>query len=241
MEISGRVRELQGQKILIALDERAENKGVSYGDKVSLLITDSRKVTTKQRNFAYALMNDIAQADKGGQWAGMPEQVYSYFKLLFAYYYDDANFSLSTKAGNRDDANKFIDMLLKFCITQNIAISKEPLKHLESDFIYKFEYLCLLEKKCVICGKKSDLHHLTGSKVGIGNNRNKVNHLGRLVMALCRAHHDQWHHNEGELMSEYHLNGVKVDERLAKLYHLHQEKESDKYRPDQLQPKKYKV
>ena len=165
-------------------------------------------------------MADIAKSDIGGYWAGDNKAVENYFKAKYCLDNDLDYISLSTRLGNRTDANEFISMLLDFSLAHNVALSRMPINELEGDFGRRFEYSCLINKKCVICGLKPDLHHLTGSKVGMGNNRNHINNMGRMVIALCRTHHDIFHHNEKEMMSKYHLTGIPVDEKIAKLYHL---------------------
>ncbi|MDF7636946.1 putative HNHc nuclease [Leuconostocaceae bacterium ESL0958] len=223
MEIAGKLLNRRGAVVTIELDDLEKlNELEKFGSSVvSLIFCDSRSVTVKQRNFAFAIMNDIAKADIGGQWAGNEDATYEHFKFLYRCLFDDEQLSLSARSGNRESANRFIDLLLRFCLANNVSLSRKPLSELDSDFVEAFEYSCLISKKCVICGLRADLHHLTGSKVGMGNNRNHINHLGRRVMALCRKHHDQFHHEEEQFMADNHLSGVLVDEKIARIYKLH--------------------
>jgi hypothetical protein len=77
-------------------------------------------------------------------------------------------------------------------------------------------YACCMNRKCCVCGKPADIHHITGSKIGMGNDRTEVHHLGREVLPLCREHHEICHSDEKTFMEKYHLQPVKLDEALCK-------------------------
>ncbi|RIO83581.1 hypothetical protein BUZ11_03965, partial [Staphylococcus gallinarum] len=72
---------------------------------------------------------------------------------------------------------------------------------------------------CVICGEpKADLAHY--ETVGRGMNRNKMNHYGKHVLALCRRHHNQQHNIGVQSFDDlYHLHNswIAVDEKLNKM------------------------
>ena len=81
-------------------------------------------------------------------------------------------------------------------------------------------YMCLVHKKCAVCGKRADLHHIDA--IGMGNDRNEVQHLGREVLSLCREHHTEIHAiGKAEFMAKYHLNGgITADRTILKIYGL---------------------
>ena len=94
-------------------------------------------------------------------------------------------------------------------------MSISPLEYCED--IGKYVYACLMNRKCAVCGKPADVHHCEGSRIGMGNDREKVHHLGREVLPLCRVHHDEAHQgSEAEFIEKYHLQPVKLDEALCK-------------------------
>lgn len=222
MELPGKLLSRRGSVVTLEL----ESPGKLYElDKVqdsviTLSVHDGRSMSPRQRNFAYALMADIANAEIGGRWAGNQELVKQAFKTYLEYYTGIENFSLADGRGSVSEANEFINLLLEFCLKHNVALSRRPLDQLDNPAIARYEYACLMNKRCVICGLKADHHHITGGKVGIGNDRTKINHRGRRLIALCREHHDLFHHEEKERMAEYHLQGVPVDEKIAQIYHL---------------------
>ena len=77
-------------------------------------------------------------------------------------------------------------------------------------------YLSTINRQCVICGKPgADLAHREA--VGSGRNRNKVNHIGERVLALCRKHHSSQHQMGVDSFDKlHHLENswIKVDEKL---------------------------
>lgn len=75
-----------------------------------------------------------------------------------------------------------------------------------------------------INGKKAELHHV--DRVGMGNNRNEIQHEGRLCLPLCRDHHmevDQI--GDRTLCQRYHISPVLIDARIIKTYRLRTKKE----------------
>ncbi len=222
MELPGKLLSRRGSVVTIELEipEKLYELDKVQDSVITLNIQDGRSVSPKQRNFAFALIGDIAKAEIGGKWAGEPELIKRAFYFAMDKFYGVEDFSLSNGRGNMSDANTFINMLLEFCLQHNVPLSKRPLDNLDDPAIARYEYACLMNKRCVICGLKADHHHITGSKVGIGNDRTKINHRGRRLIALCREHHDLFHHEEKERMAKYHLQGVPVDEKIAKIYNL---------------------
>ena len=190
---------------------------------VSLIASDENGVSAQQRKFAFALLHDIWWSQVGGYWIETPETVKQHFYAMYEYYnsLDFGEFSLSAAKGTKTDTNQFINMLLDYAAIHDISLSVKPLNELEPQEIARLEYRCLMEKMCVVCGKKpSDLHHLEGSRVGIGNNRDKINHIGRKAVQLCRIHHQMFHSDEDKFMRQFHLNGIKINEEIARKHNL---------------------
>ena len=74
--------------------------------------------------------------------------------------------------------------------------------------------------RCAVCGQAADVHHVTGSKIGMGGDREKVHHLGREAIALCRIHHTEAHVRERDFFERNHIYGIKLDARLCKKLEL---------------------
>ncbi|WP_188352904.1 putative HNHc nuclease [Leuconostoc pseudomesenteroides] len=184
---------------------------------VSLIASDANGVSAQQRKFAFALLHDIWFSQVGGYWIETPETVKQHFYAMYEYYnsLDFGEFSLSAAKGTKTDTNQFINMLLDYAAIHDISLSVKPLNELEPQEIARWEYRCLMEKMCVVCGKKpSDLHHLDA--VGSGVNRQHTNHLGHRAVQLCREHHNLAHSLGIEtFMQRFKINGIKIDEKIA--------------------------
>ncbi|MCK8628207.1 hypothetical protein [Fructobacillus cardui] len=136
MEAPGKVISRRGNILTIQLDDVDTD---FYTDSVGVVFRDERSITAQQRKFAYAIMADIAKSDIGGFWAGDNKAVENYFKSQYCLDNDLDYISLSTRLGNRTDANEFISMLLDFSLAHNVVLSRMPIKELESDFGRRFE------------------------------------------------------------------------------------------------------
>ena len=114
-------------------------------------------------------------------------------------------------------AREYISFLIDFCLAEDVP-TRVPLLELADD-VQRGMYSCLLHKKCCVCQRRAELHHV--DQVGMGYNRQTKAQLGALVLPLCREHHQEYH-NRGRTAFEslYHVEPVELDERLAKVYGL---------------------
>ena len=116
-------------------------------------------------------------------------------------------------------AREFINFLVDF-IVENDMPTRVPLIENCED-VARYVYACLLNKKCAVCGRHADLHHCNGGIVGMGNNRERVNHIGRPALPLCREHHTEIHSiGQEDFLRRYIIEPVRIDERIAKVYRL---------------------
>lgn len=216
MPIIGTVRELRedGTAVIVAPVSLAQmiHRDVK---KVYVEPIDSRPLSDNQRKMCYAMINAIAD------WSGSTtEEIKEMFKLEFwAERVDtlaDKIFSLSNAPMSL--VAEFQRFLVAFILTHDIP-TKRPLREYVDD-IEEYTYLCLARKKCAVCGKRADLHHIDA--VGMGNDRTQVRNEGREVMSLCREHHTEIHAiGYKDFMSKYHLNGgVPCDRTIMKIYKL---------------------
>ena len=184
-----------------------------------IALKDSRSLSNEQRRKAYALLDEIAE------YVGeMPEYVKKLFKLKFEYDMQrelaDGIFSLSDC--DVTTAREFITYLIDFVLAHDIP-TRVPLRELCDD-IRRYVYSCLMHKKCAVCGKRAELHHVDA--VGMGNNRNEIVHEGMRALPLCREHHTEAHgRTQADFLSKYHLETVKLDKDLCKKWKLKANKE----------------
>lgn len=184
--------------------------------KCLIQLKDERPLSHKQRNACYALLNAISN------WSGMDRaETKEWFKLKFLA--DEINetgekiFSLSDAPMSLVCA--FQRFIVDFIVREGVPCNFDLLSYV--DDIPAYVYSCLVNKKCLICGKKADLHHST-EKVGIGRDRDTIDHMGMDIQPLCRIHHEEAHMiGQMTFDEKYHLCSVPVDRTIATIYQLH--------------------
>lgn len=183
-------------------------------EEVQIGLVDGRRITPEQRRKAFALVGEIAA------YTGYErDEAHLTLKHEFISKHLDQLkkelFSLSDC--DVTTAREYISYLIDFCLTFDVP-TKVPLTELCDD-VERYVYACLIHKKCCVCGKKAELHHV--DRVGMGNNRNEIVHEGRRCLPLCREHHTEVDHLGDERLCErYHVTPVKIDERIIKTYRL---------------------
>lgn len=186
----------------------------NLSNEVLVYWQDKRGISSEQRRKAWALMTEIA--DYQGQ---SKEDVYAEQKTAFSIKHleilQGELFRLSSATVST--AKAFITMLIEIILEYGIP-TKEPLYGLCDD-IERYVYACLMNKKCAVCGKKTELHHVDA--VGMGRNRREIDHIGMRYLPLCREHHDEAHRiGETAFQEKYHLVPIKIDQKIAKKYNL---------------------
>lgn len=210
----------QGQMIIVA---PADISRLARWDAKEALveIVDPRPLSDKQRKMCYALINEIADWS-GESRTGAKQSLKIDFLSQNIERIGEQIFSLSNAPMSL--VAEFQKYLVEFCIDFDVP-TKLPLYEYCDD-IDAYVFKCVMSKKCVICGKRADLHHCEGSRVGLGS-RDKMIHEGLEVITLCRLHHDECHStSEREFFEKYHLNGgVIADKSICRLYKLKAKKE----------------
>lgn len=188
-------------------------------DEVEIILPDGRRITPRQRRMVYSLLGEISEYINGVRDADSMEETKNMMKMSFMLERMESMerklFSLSDV--NETTATMFISFIIDFILKHDIPTKISLLEN--NDDIAHFVYACLANKKCCICGKYADLHHVDA--VGSGNNRNEIHHLGRLALPLCRDHHTESHKaGQQSFMAKYHLEPIALDEKLCKIYGL---------------------
>jgi hypothetical protein len=76
-----------------------------------------------------------------------------------------------------------------------------------------------MHKQCAVCGRRADVHHLSGSRAGHGGIAwREKDQTGAKVLPLCREHHIAIHGGEAEFLARYHLEGIEMDAQIKKVY-----------------------
>lgn len=178
-------------------------------------LTDSRIISEAQRRSIYAMLGEIA--DYSGMDRGETKEIMKRKYLDDLGEPEDETFSLRNCPVSL--ASGFQRYLVRFMVDFEVPCHVSLLKYV--DDLQDYLYACLMGRKCCVCGKKSDLHHLDA--VGMGNNRKEIVHEGMRVLPLCRIHHSEIHVTGGPaFMEKYHLEGgIRLDRFLCQLYGLH--------------------
>ena len=203
--MKGTVVDYDGERLIIAAPfvdtARFVKRNVT---SCEIRLDDGRSISADQRKKIYATIKEISI------YTGyMPDEAKAIMKYEYIEKTGAPYFSLSDCTMTQ--ANEFLEFLIEWCVEHDIAsddlISRSP-------DVSKYLYACLYHKKCAICGKKADLHHV--DTVGMGRNRKDIMHAGMRAESLCRRHH-----SEAETIgrdtfdNKYHIYGIKLDEYLC--------------------------
>ena len=211
MESTGIICKVSGNQALISAKINPKILKKQCINKCLVVFNDGRTITAEQRKRAYATIRDIAD------WCGhFPEFLKEWFKYEYILKTGGKYFSLSDCSVTV--AREYINILMDFCLRYGVPLNEPMLER--TDDINAYLYSCLYYRKCAVCGKAADVHHVTGSKIGMGADREKTHHLGREAVALCRIHHNAAHTDEKAFFKENHIYGIKLDETLCEILNL---------------------
>lgn len=174
--------------------------------KGEIRIDDGRQISAAQRGLIYSVFNDIRL------WQGESHKRIGVAKVklkLKADFCVESNipmFSLSNVS--MAIASEFIDYVLDFTFMNDISLTLKPFEI--SKTVRNWSYLCFKRRKCTVCCKSSAVvHHLDA--VGIGRDRDKVDHSKMQLIMLCPEHHAEVHNiGDKTFMNKYYVAGIFV-------------------------------
>lgn len=183
--------------------------------KCLVQMIDSRPISNKQRKACYALLGEIS--DFTGQGKDSTKQ-YMKLKFLAEDFGETADKIFSLSNAPMSLVCAFQRFLVRFILEWDIP-TKFPLLELVDD-TKDYIYACLINRKCCICGKRADLHHV--DHVGAGRDREEIVHEGMEALPLCREHHTECHTIGQQSFNEkWHIEaGIALDKTLCKIYRL---------------------
>lgn len=147
-----------------------------------LRYNDGRSITNEQRKKAYATIRDMAE------WTGYPpEDMKELMKYEFMIRTGEDYFSLSDCSV--DLAREFISTLIEFSLEHGIQLSELAIDR--TDDIGRYLYYCIKHKRCAVCGRPGEIHHV--DTIGMGNDRRQVDDSNYRKICLCREHHTEVH------------------------------------------------
>lgn len=194
------IRGVAGQQLIIdAPDPMVSLIRQQDVRQVEIGVDDGRTITVQQRRKIYATLRDIAE-HTGYTDAAMKEvmKVEHMFKTGCEY------FSLGSCSVTQ--AREFINTLLEYALKEGVIMTESGLQR--TDDIDTYLIQCIRYKKCCICGRSGELHHVDA--IGMGGDRRHYNDSGNQVMELCREHHTIYH-QEGKqkFMEKYKVYGIE--------------------------------
>lgn len=197
-------------KPLVTIDRELLQKQV---EEIEIRLTDGREISADQRRKVFALIRDIAD------WCGEePEYIRKF--TTFEYCISNGIDPFSLSDCDMSTAREYISYLIDFCFRHGVPTRDTLLNR--TDDISKYLYSCLAHRRCAVCNKQADVHHVNA--VGMGRDRAKINHSGMEAIALCREHHREAHTRGQAFFDKYHIYGIKLDDNLCKILNLRKEK-----------------
>lgn len=206
MLVTAKILRYDGQNMTIQLNQNVDRRLMQKSvNDVELRLNDGRRISTEQRKKIFATIKDVSL------WSGHePEYLREYLTWDYRSIDGIPKFSLSNTS--IDNARGFINYLINFCLMHNVPTSDSLANR--HDNTYKYLYMCLEHKKCAICNKDAEVHHV--DRIGMGRDREHIVHEGLRAISLCREHHTKAHYDEKELFEKYHVFGIKLDDYLCK-------------------------
>lgn len=169
--------------------------------QAEIRLDDGRHISAVQRRKIYATIRDIAN-----ETGYLPEEAKEHMKYIHMMRTGEAYFSLSVCS--MDTAREFINTLLEFVLENGIPLSETGIER--ADDIDKYLYFCLVHRKCAVCGRKGEIHHV--DTIGMGNNRKTLDDSAFRKICLCRNHHTISHAMGNERFYQmYKVYGIVAD------------------------------
>lgn len=174
--------------------------------EVDIKLIDRRHITDKQRRFIFALCGEIARyTGYDSEWVRMElqQQYASVMEIEVE----------SLSSCSMTYANGLIRAIIDYCIYNEIPFAKKIIADYDYTFDEKQSYALALKRRCVICGKHAEIHHVDA--IGAGNNRQKISHVGKRALPLCRGCHIKCHTIGNEIfIQENHLSPFIIDKKM---------------------------
>ena len=211
MEYTARVKQIAGADLLLEVGSPAVRLLVEQCQKhVRVIVDDGRTISTEQRMAIYATMRDISE-----HTGFLTDEVKDVMKWRFLAKTGCEPFSLSDV--DKTTAHEFLQFLIEFCVEWGVPVHESLLKRAPD--IERYVYCCLRHKKCCICGRKADLHHVDA--VGMGRDRREIIHEGMMVLPLAREYHQEFHRmGRDSFLKKYHLAPVRMTHELCEVWGL---------------------
>lgn len=164
-----------------------------------ITLDDGRRISIDQRKKIYATLRDISDYTGDPPEATKEWMKYGYIERTGSDYFSLSSCSMTT-------AREFINFLMDVCLQNGIILTESGLKR--TDDINAYLIQCIRHKRCCICGRPADIHHVDA--IGMGNDRRNFDDSENEIIALCWKHHTQAHSlGNVRFMERYKVYGIK--------------------------------
>lgn len=221
----GTIERVEGNRVVINVDDskfltRVKDNLKDNNKDIYVHVDDGRHITVQQNNKIHAMIGEISK------WNGDFDKDVTKESLKIDFAIEKGIFkSVKVSEFSISEANDFIEFLIVFCLVNNVEFKTWLLDEIKGN--YGWERHCLDSHKCCICGQHAQYAHWYS--VGIGRDRNNVNHIGNYIMALCGVDHFK-QHTAGltTFIQKNHLKGVKITEEIQDQLRLETKKSKEK-------------
>ena len=209
MELRGEIVGYEGDILTLKAYDTLDSKTLAnslYNGKYWAIVDtyENEKITPDQRKHIYALLNDYVE------YTGVPlDATEAHFKYQFMIEQGmDELPSFKRNAISLSMAGEFISYLIDYYIQNDIPFRKQQF-YLTTD-TSKMLYALTMKRICWVCGKqRSELAHYEA--VGLGRDRNKIDHTKHHFMMLCGDCHATQHQIGIEtFMRKHHIKPIKL-------------------------------
>ena len=179
---------------------------------------DGRQLSDRQRKMCWAMIRDIADW-QGQSSSATARDMVNYARkvdFLVSEMQDNADKLFSLSDAPMSLVAAYQTYLIRFILEHDIPTRRPMLEY--ADDINDYVYACLIHKKCFVCGKPADLHHV--DTVGMGRDRTEIVHEGMECVPVCREHHTEAHNlGKRSFFDRYHIDrGIALDKTLCRIY-----------------------
>lgn len=207
----GKIMDYDGEKLTIVAPYN-DTQGLvrKRTTQCEIRLDDGRRISADQRKKIYATLRDIS--DYTGHTV---EDLKDYTKADYIAETGGDWFSLSDC--DMTTARLYLEHIIEFCVYWDIPCRDSLLDRTPD--VQRYVWYCLSQKKCCISGKRCQLHHVDA--VGMGRDRHDIIHKGMRVLPLHWKYHQEAHQiGTTAFLDKYHLEPVKLDDCLCKVYGL---------------------
>lgn len=167
--------------------------------QVEVGVDDGRLISVQQRKKIYATLRDLAEYTGYTDEAMKEVMKLEHMLRTGGEYFSLADCSIT-------EAREFINTLMEYALKEGVIMTESGLQR--TDDIDTYLIQCIRYRKCCICGRAAELHHVDA--IGMGNDRRHYDDRLNRVMALCRTHHTIYHQRGGhDFMDTYKVYGIE--------------------------------